>query len=163
MPIACGGSKFSKMGGISARRLLVAYGNEMHGDEGASWELARQAAAGGWPVLCAARLGSDLVEVLHGLDEVVFVDCAPDSPDCGLCELNLENEHEYPGHCLLPAQLLRRCRRLHAQAPLGWTLTLVGEDFGSHLGLSERSRVSIADGLDQLNRFFPRHAGGDGS
>jgi len=142
---------------IAARRLLVAHGNEMRGDEGAAWELARRASACGWPVLCATRLGSELIDILHGLDEVVFVDVAREPGANELREITPENELAAPAHCREPARLLRLCLQQHGQAPLSWTLTLVGEDFGSHLGLSDLSRSSVARGLEQLNHFFPRH------
>lgn len=141
---------------ISARRLLIASGNELHGDDGAAWELARRAAAGGWPVLCAGQLGPELIEVLHGLDEVIFVDATHEPGPDGLRELNAENERRFPQHCAAPAQLLRQCHDRHGQAPLGWSLTLAGEDFSYRLGLSDFSLASVTEGLDRLNEFFPR-------
>ncbi|MFN8610603.1 MAG: hypothetical protein U0931_23890 [Vulcanimicrobiota bacterium] len=139
----------------SARRLLIAYGNEMQGDEGASWELARRAAAVGWPVLCLHHLHAELLELLHDLDEVVFVNVAQQIEAESFQELNARNVRNCPGPCSLPAQLLRQCFKQHGQAPSGWAMTLRGDDFGTHLGLSDSSRVSVELGLKRLDSFFP--------
>lgn len=141
---------------IPARRLIVAYGNEMHGDDGAAWELARRAAAQGWPALCASELEVDLVELLHGLNEVIFVDATHEPALAGFRPLTSENEHDCPVHCAAPARLLKLCLEQYGQAPLGWVLTLPGEDFGYRLGLSDRSLHSVTEGLNHLNEFFPR-------
>ena len=115
----------------SARRLLIAYGNEMQGDEGASWELARRAAAVGWPVLCLHHLHAELLELLHDLDEVVFVNVAQQIEAESFQELNARNVRNCPGPCSLPAQLLRQCFKQHGQ-PRGMQIGYQGHH--DHIG-----------------------------
>lgn len=139
---------------IPPRRLLIACGNDMHGDQGAPWELARQAVLKGWPMLCVTQLELKLVEKLNGLDQVVFVDADPEPGPDGLRRICLQSQHECPAHCVLPARLLQQCRRRYGQAPRGWALTLDGVDFGYHLGLSDISQASIKTALQQLDDHF---------
>lgn len=134
--------------------LLVAYGNELRGDDGAAWELARRAEARGWPTLCTIQLTPELVERLNGLTQVVFVDATRESGPPALRPLDSHHQRGWPMHCAEPGRLLALCRELHGQAPCGWVLSLPGEDFGYRLGLSEPCLASVVQGLRELEELL---------
>lgn len=136
------------------RRCLVAYGNELRGDDGLAWELARRAAEEGWTVFTRVQLLPELIEELQAFEEVVFADACEDSEPLWF-EINLLGLRDWPVHCGRPDQLLSLCRQLFGRAPRAWMLTLPGSDFGYHLGLSPAGLASVERGLEWLRTHGP--------
>lgn len=136
-------------------RCVFAYGNELRGDDGAAWELARRAEKRGWNTRCVLQLLPELVEELKDLDEVIFVDAAEATGPAQCCRLPPHNPVGWPVHCGHPGQLLALCQQLHGRAPRAWMLTLPGREFGYRLELSLFSQSSVEQGLEHLRQHFP--------
>ena len=132
------------------KRMIIGYGNQLRGDDGAAWELARRAEALGWETLTVVQLTPELVDTLSPLDEVVFADATHEPGPLRWYALDPIEGQGWPAHCGEPERLLDLCHKLHGRAPQAWMLTLPGEDFGYRLGLSEFSQASIEQGLDRL-------------
>ena len=137
------------------KRCLFAYGNELRGDDGAAWELARQAEQLGWNTRCVLHLLPELVEELKELDEVIFVDAVLASGSVQWRRLVPSESSGWPIHCGQPSQLLALCQLLYGNFPRAWMLTLSGLEFGYCLGLSSFCQSSLGQGLEQLRRRFP--------
>lgn len=131
------------------KRCLIAYGNELRGDDGAAWELARRLQ--GWKIHCLPQLVPELVEQLKDADEVVFVDATPAGDDVRLERLEPREALAWPVHFGHPAHLLGLCRQLYGYCPGGFMLTLPGEDFDYRLGLSACAERSVVLGLRLLS------------
>jgi len=130
------------------KRCLIAYGNELRGDDGAAWELARRVR--GWTVLCVTQLLPELVEDLKELDQVVFVDACQGGEAVHYQPVCPQLGSSWPVHCGRPDQLLALCQHLYQRTPAAFVLTLPGEDFGYRSGLSRRARRSVRQGLQLL-------------
>ncbi len=130
------------------KRCLVAYGNELRGDDGAAWELARRVT--GWEVHCLTQLLPELVEELKEVDEVVFVDACEGGEEVLYQALSPRDMAGWPVHCGQPDQLLALCLRLYRRCPRAFLLTLPGVDFGHRLGLSGHAQASVRAGLEYL-------------
>ena len=128
---------------------MIAYGNELRGDDGAAWVLARRCSD--YRVLCVTQLVPELVETLKELDEVVFVDACRGG-SLGWLELIAQPEPASAGHFGHPGRLLALCGRLYGRSPRAYLLTLPGENFEHHLGLSATARQSVRRGLRLLRR-----------
>jgi len=138
---------------VSKKRLLVAYGNELRGDDGAAWELARRIRTRGWETLCVVQLTPELADPISQFDQVVFADATHEPGPLGWFRLSEKASRGWPVHSGGPEQLLGLCRQLYDRVPAAWMLTLPGEDFGYRLGLSEFSLQSVQDGLRRLKNL----------
>ncbi|MBT9584638.1 hydrogenase maturation protease [bacterium] len=134
------------------KRLLIGYGNELRGDDGAAWELARRAALVGWKTLCVVQLTPELAETVSQFDQVVFVDATHEPGPLGWQLIKPKAGQEWPIHSGEPGRLLGLCQSLYGKSPKGWIMTLPGEDFGYRLGLSEFSQASVVEGLERLRK-----------
>lgn len=132
------------------KRLLLAYGNTLRGDDGAAWELARRAAKLPWERLCVIQLTPELADTLKDFDEVVFADATHEPGPLGWQLLQGEEDQEWSTHVAEPRHLLGLCQSLYGKVPKAWILTIPGEDFGYRLGLSEFSQAGVAQGLKLL-------------
>ena len=135
------------------KRCLVAYGNELRGDDGAAWELARRLS--GWSIHCVPQLLPELVEELKEREQVVFVDACLGGEVARYQRLVPREVAGWPVHSGHPDQLLALCRLLYGHCPNGFMLTLPGEFFGYQWGLSRRAQQSVRQGLELLEREFP--------
>jgi len=131
-------------------RCLVAYGNELRGDDGAAWELARRLS--GWTVHCVTQLLPELADQLQAEEEVVFVDACQGGVEVRCQRLTPQDVPGWPVHCGQPAQLLALCRQLYGRAPRAFVLTLPGQDFGYRMGLSALAQESVRQGLQRLGQ-----------
>jgi hydrogenase maturation protease len=135
---------------------LIGYGNELRGDDGAAWELARRAAAVGWETLCVVQLTPELAATVCQFDQVVFVDATHEPGPLGWQLLKARAGRDGPIHSGEPARLLGMCQSLYGKAPKAWVMTLPGEDFGYRLGLSACSQASVVAGLERLRKLRRR-------
>lgn len=135
------------------RPLILACGNQLRGDDGAAWELARQLEIRGWPISLSHQWTPELVEVMVAHGQVVFADAALPGGVCELLELRPRGSVA-AGHVALPAGLLQLCLDLYGRSPQAWLLSLPGEDFALGTRLSRQARRSIQWGRVALERAF---------
>lgn len=138
---------------VATKRLLVAFGNELRGDDGAAWELARRIQARGWETLCVVQLTPELADPISHFQQVVFADATHEPGPLGWFRLSEKVSRGWPIHSGGPEELLGLCRKLYDRVPEAWMLTLPGEDFGYRLGLSEFSLQSVQEGLRRLKNL----------
>ena len=126
--------------------LVIAFGNPLRQDDGASFAVAE--ALGHCPgvdVMRVHQLMPELAATLRDASRVVFVDARRDGPPG---RIRREPVVASPSpwtstHGLDPARLLGLCRTLYGRAPLACIVSIAGECFGFGNDLSERVRRAV--------------------
>jgi hydrogenase maturation protease len=119
--------------------LVIGYGNELRGDDGAGPCVARTVA--GWRLagvraLAVHQLTPELAEELADATSVVFVDAAADAVEVTWRRVHPTDEPARLGHVSDPAWLLGLTRALAGQAPEAWLATIPARVLGHGAGLS---------------------------
>jgi hydrogenase maturation protease len=111
------------------RPLLLAFGNDLRGDDGAgpfaAWLVQQADAARSWDVIICHQLSPELAETLAGASLAVFVDA-----DAAVAPGEIRTVRLDPGilpadpgiilHHFDPAALLMLSQRLYGRAPEAW-------------------------------------------
>jgi hydrogenase maturation protease len=142
--------------------LVVGYGNDLRGDDGAGPRVAGLVRDWNLPGLIAVstrQLTPELAEALAQAQLAIFVDARP--PD-GTSDVRVEPVAPVPGHGALghtgdPAALLELAQALYAARPAAWLLTLPSISFELGADLSAVAARGVADALSLIRAAFARH------
>jgi hydrogenase maturation protease len=129
------------------RTLIIGYGNELRGDDGAGPTVAR--------IIGDQEIPDVVVETCHQLlpehaakiaaaDLVIFVDATlDDADDIDVRRIHPASHPEFCGHRCDPEKLLYWCDQLVSRVPQAWFIHIPGSAFevGENLSLSANRHV----------------------
>ena len=129
------------------RVLVLGYGNTLRGDDGFGWYAAEAFAriAPDVDVRALHQLAPELAEDVARYEIAIFVDAAAGGePGTVRCrEVRHDAAESELTHHMTPAALLCLARRLYGTAPHGVEITVCGQSFEMHEGLSERVEAEM--------------------
>lgn len=134
--------------------LVIGYGNEWRGDDGAGPAVACRIASMELPgvaVLSLHQLTPELAETISRAGRVVFVDATTER-DVGLLIRSVRPEpaDELMTHVVSPEALLALAQLLYSRAPPAWLLAIEGWDFRPGEKLSEQTTALVAEATDRI-------------
>ncbi|RPJ33421.1 MAG: hydrogenase maturation protease [Verrucomicrobiaceae bacterium] len=143
--------------------LVIGYGNELRGDDGAGPAVAR--------LIAAQEIPGVAVEICHQLlpehaakiaaaECVVFVDAAAgDADEISVRRIQPASHPEFCGHRCDPEKLLHWCSLLASRVPQAWFVQIPAADFGIGEKLSQKTRRHVRDAVVLILRMVKDHAG----
>jgi hydrogenase maturation protease len=152
-----------------ARALLViGWGNELRGDDGAGRATAEAVEAADWPGVAAQsvrQLTPELAESCALARTVVFVDACGAQRGSGICVRPLApgpatGRPAALGHGGDPAGILAMADSLYGAAPEAWLVTIPGTSFGHGEPLSAGTREGVRQAvawISNLQSQPPQH------
>jgi hydrogenase maturation protease len=151
---------------VSARAVVVGYGNPLRGDDGAGWAVA-EAAAGRWAadpgvrVLVGLQPLPEWAAELAGAELACFVDARPDDggDPVRLEPLGAPAEGCGGAHATGAAELVALARALYGQAPACYLVSVAGHDFGHREGLSPAAAAAAEIAGRLVDRVVAGRAG----
>ncbi len=150
-------SMTSSEGEPRPRVIVLGYGNTLRGDDGFGWRVAEAFAriAPDFEVRAVHQLGPEIAEAVSRYEIALFVDAATDGePGTVRCRQVSDNPPESElSHQVTPAALLCLARRLYGSAPHGVEITVCGESFDLHEGLSARVEAELPRVLRLLSEL----------
>ena len=141
--------------------LLLGYGNELRGDDGAGPRVAREVASWRLPevrVLTPHQLTPELAEPLAGASLAIFVDASLEGHPGGLWIRSLRPSPAAPtsSHGGDPGWLLALAARLFGHAPEAYLLAVPGVSFGLGEGLSRIAQLGVEEALRWIGDLLHR-------
>jgi hydrogenase maturation protease len=133
--------------------LVIGYGNELRGDDGAGPRVAR--AVAGWVrpgvrALAVHQLIPELAAELAAAERVVFVDAAVGAGTVCWRHVHADAGPAPLGHTCDPGWLLALAQALDARAPTAWLVTIPARCLGCGDELSAQAERGVAVVLRQL-------------
>lgn len=139
--------------------LILAYGNELCGDDAAGLYLAQRLEVLGLPgvrVRKCAQATPELTAELARANLVVFVDAsisgAPGSVE--MCHVEPEHRLSSLDHALSPGALLGLCEAVFGHRPDAYILKIYVADYDFRIGLSPDGELAVERALETLQEFF---------
>ncbi len=132
--------------------LVIGYGNDLRGDDGAGQRAAAEVEAWGVPgvqVRALHQLTPELAEPLAAADRAVFLDAHPVS-DGAAVRIRRIDPAAPPtrfAHTADPQALLDLARTAFGRAPESWSITIPARDFTFGAALSPLTARGVADAL----------------
>jgi len=124
--------------------LVIGLGNPLRGDDGIGWyavdRISELTEAGDIEFLKCRELMPEISERVSKVKRVLFLDAAVGTERGKVTEKQVYSSEEYPPlatHHLDPAGLLAFSKALYGSAPRAVVMTVSGESFEYHNGLSE--------------------------
>jgi hydrogenase maturation protease len=141
---------------MKTRLLVIGYGNELRGDDGAGPRAARAVAAWQLPGVegvAVHQLTPELAARLAEAERVVFVDAGP---DIGVLTRPIEPSRaaRVLGHTEEPGALLALAEVLYGHRPEAWLMTLPAPDLSFGEGLSATAEQGLAEAVGRLRTSF---------
>ena len=138
-----------------AARLLIGYGNDLRGDDGAGIRVAQMIAARGLQlrVITCHQLTPELVDAIAAVTQVVFVDAYATSERGARLRVERIGERDAGGasdHRSDPAALLDLARRLNGRTPDAWVIGIPAYCFD----LGEAISRATAQRVDEVVAWF---------
>ena len=98
------------------------------------------------------QLVPELVDILAGYDQLVFVDAHADRemPDLHCGRVALESAPPLFSHHMTPAMLLALVDALHGKGPSGYLVSVRGVDFDFHQGLSPECEALVEPAVHKI-------------
>jgi hydrogenase maturation protease len=141
---------------LSARFLVIGYGNTLRGDDGVGPKVAEAVEALNLPgvrTLACALLTPELAEPVSQVREVVFVDAAVDAPrDVQMRELAPAASSQVMAHAASPGTLLALARDVFGHAPEAWLLTIPVKELGVGEELSPIAQNGLKIALREIEK-----------
>ena len=131
--------------------LVIGYGNELRGDDGAGPKIATE--VGGWGLdrveaRAVRQLTPELAKAISTAAAVVFVDAAPADQADGTKVISLEpaSRSGLDAHAGNPAALLALAQAVFGRCPPAWLVTIPAAnfDFGASLSPLTESEMAAA-------------------
>jgi hydrogenase maturation protease len=142
--------------------LIIGYGNEMRGDDGAGRRLADEVESwrlDGVKTLSLRQLNPEVAAALSGKQHVVFVDATPEASRRMETRLpapeTAEGRNATTHHCN-PSRILTLARQINGSAPPATLITIPGERFGWEERLSPVASANLDAALDAVRRLIRR-------
>ncbi len=151
--------------GHSPRILVIGYGNELRGDDGAGRKLAEEVE--GWGLeevdtLSVRQLTPDLAAEIAGRPRVVFADATAASEgntEVKVMGLTIGQTVAARSHHCGPSELLSLAAQLNGRIPDCFLLTIPGECFDWTDKLSPRAADNFLIALEKTRELIlPRHS-----
>lgn len=140
------------------RRLVIGYGNDLRGDDGAGRAAADALAAlhlPGVTVLSVHQLTPELAPLLADAGMVVFLDASAGTDGTvSLTRLTPGVTGELPGHFAAPEFLLLLTHEVYGRAPRSWLITIPAEHFTLGAPFSARARAGIATAVEMTRQLL---------
>jgi hydrogenase maturation protease len=133
--------------------LLIGYGNELRGDDGAGPKIAQAVAKWKLPAVRAHvchQLTPELAPLVAAADRVVFVDAATGSSEVQIRKIESARSGEIMTHVVDPRALLRLASMLYGNCPLALSITIPAENFGFGEELSGACSAGMEAALDRI-------------
>jgi hydrogenase maturation protease len=140
------------VGGLTvARKLVLACGNTLRGDDGVGWAIAEQlegdSSLSDVEVVIAHQLTPEMAEPISLADTVIFVDCSAVSAPGEVSVFPVEaarNDNASLTHNVDPSNLLALAEEIFASAPRrAFAVTVGGKSFELAAELTESVRLAI--------------------
>jgi hydrogenase maturation protease len=133
--------------------LVIGYGNELRGDDGAGPRVVRTVA--GWHrpgvrALAVHQLTPELAVELADAERVVFVDAAVDVSEVFWRPVHATDQPARLGHASDPGWLLGLTRALAGRTPEAWLATIPAPELGCRTDLSPAAARGVADVLPRI-------------
>jgi hydrogenase maturation protease len=138
--------------------LVIGYGNELRGDDGAGPQVARIVEGWNRPDVRAVavhQLIPELAPLIADAERVVFVDAAVDS-DCGWGRLMPSERHVGVGHTSDPEWLLELTAVVYGRVPEAWLATLPASDISYDSKLTPDAERGVQVALCQIEQATNR-------
>ena len=144
------------------RRLLLACGNPLRGDDGVGWKIAeafeQETAYAGVQVIIRQQFTAELAEDIRDADTVAFVDASATAAAGEVSLLELSPADTLPRiltHHMAPASLLTLCQDLYGRLPRrACAITVGAESFELGERLTEAVQAAIPKALKVLREIF---------
>lgn len=132
-------------------RLVIGYGNECRGDDGAGPAVAQRIAAlelDDVSTLSLHQLTPELAAPIAAARCVVFID-ASCKPGTGVAihRVEVDPSSDLMSHAVSPGVLLALSELLFGTAPPAWLVTIEGDDFSVGEGFSKTTAARIDDAI----------------
>jgi hydrogenase maturation protease len=145
-----------------ARKLVLACGNTLRGDDGVGWAIAERLAAdpllADVEVVIAHQLTPEMAEPISLADTVIFVDCSAVSPPGEVSVFPVEaarKDNASLTHNVDPANLLALAREIFVSSPCrAFAVTVGGKSFELTEKLSEPVRLAIPEAVLEIKRVL---------
>ncbi len=142
--------------------LIIGYGNELRGDDGAGRRLADEVESwrlDGVKTLSLRQLNPEVAAELSDKQHVVFVDATPETGR--RMETRLPVSQPVEGgdattHHFNPSRILSLARQVNGTAPPATLITIPGERFGWEEQLSPVASANLDAALDAVRRLIRR-------
>jgi hydrogenase maturation protease len=140
--------------------LVIGYGNELRGDDGAGPRVAASIAARAWEgvnAIACHGLTPELADAVASARRVVFVDAAVDSGDSvRLQRIGPADALSFSAHSGDPASLLALARDVFGRCPPAWLLKIPAFHFELGGAFSSPTRRGLEEALAQVGAFLGR-------
>jgi hydrogenase maturation protease len=137
--------------------LVIGYGNELRGDDGAGPRVARSVAAWhrrGVRALAVHQLTPELAAELADVERVVFVDAAVGGPGVRWQRITVGDAPVRLGHASDPSWLLALARAVAGRVPEAWLATIPARELGYTDSLSSLAATDVAAILRVLSQWL---------
>ncbi len=137
--------------------LVLGYGNEMRGDDGAGPFVAARIEAEnlhGVVVRTVRQLTPEIAADLAETRRVVFVDARAGGEEVLVQRLGATDRDEWCAHRADPAALLALTRAVYGCVPEAWWVTTPGFCFEVGEGLSPRAQAAAREAVDRVCRLI---------
>jgi hydrogenase maturation protease len=137
---------------VTAKTLIIGYGNPLRGDDGLGWHAAETLAAvlQNVPaeVMTCHQLTPELAERISGADLVVFIDAGRQAPAGKIFSRPVSPDEAPPpalSHELTPATLIAWTQRLYQTCPEAILFSVAGSSFECAEELSPPVAAALPD------------------
>lgn len=126
------------------KTLVIAWGNTLRGDDGVAVQVASMLPPS-IAVLTTQQLQPELAEALRDLDRVIFVDATRDGTPGEIRSVAVESRDADSNltHSVEPSTLLAFASKLYGAHPEAVQVTVCGERFDLHEGLSPAVEAAV--------------------
>ncbi len=135
---------------IAPEILVLGYGNELRGDDGAGPCVAEMLAARqlrGVRVVTAHQLTPDFAELIARAGLVIFVDARVGGERTQVSAVRASTTGDLQAHSSDPSALLALAETLYSQCPPAWCVSIPADSFEFGFGLSARTKAAALDAL----------------
>lgn len=145
----------------NAEILVIGYGNDLRGDDGAGRQVAGYVDSWQMPgvkVVSAHQLTPDLCEEVAHADTVIFADARParpgDAADCSQVAEDAKSPSSI--HASDPAAILQIAGELYGHRPPAWLVGIPAVDFEVGAPLSETTVAGVWQATDLIRDLISR-------
>jgi len=144
--------------------LVIGYGNDLRGDDGAGPRVAETVAALNWPgvqAIVARQLVPELAEPIARAGLVLFVDACPIDAAAGEARVQIQRVEMAAGNSALghagnPGALLALAQALYGACPPAWLVAVPAASFELSDALSAVAERGIAQAIEELRALIAR-------
>jgi hydrogenase maturation protease len=140
-------------------KLIIGYGNELRGDDGAGPRAARTVSTWALPgvqALAVHQLTPELVVHIRAADEVLFIDAAQQTQAMSIAPLHPRDDERGWAHIAHPAALLALTEALYGCHPPATLVTIPARDFGFGAELSSLAAEGLVQALRWISGWLER-------